>query len=160
MAASIDAEGCATALQLLGPCKGMQAQVEALAAALAASAVGEAVLVAQLSAVAGAAERMQEARAAREREYCVQREAAWLAALEENSRHMRCGMQYRYRAPLLCLPGFMLSSHGRAQRLMLCVGGAGAWRTSMRQQRRRMHGAGRRHKLCACLRRLHAAQNW
>ena len=90
----------------MGPCHGMQAQVEALAAALAASAVGEAVLVAQLSAVAGAVERMQEARAAREREYCVQREAAWLAALEENARRMRCGMHDRHRAELLCLRGF------------------------------------------------------
>lgn len=84
----------------------MQAQVEALAAALAASAVGEAVLVAQLFAVAAAAERMQEERAAREQEYCVQREAAWLAALEEDSRRMRCGMHDRHRAPLLRLPGF------------------------------------------------------
>ena len=80
---------------LHGTRRGTQAQVEALAAALAASAVGEAVLVAQLSAVTGAAERMQEARAAREREYCVQREAAWLAALEESARRMRCGMHGR-----------------------------------------------------------------
>ena len=159
-AASSNAKGSATALQLLGPCKGKHAQVEALAAALAASAVGEAVLVAQLSAVAGAAERMQEARAAREREYCVQREAAWLAALEEDSRRMRCGMHDQHRAPLLCLPAFNAVSHASALRLMLCVGCAGAWRTTMRQQRRRMHGAGRRHKLRACLRRLHAAQNW
>ena len=106
MAAFCDAKGSATAGQLLGPCKGMHAQVTALAAALAALAVGEAVLLAQLSAVAGAAGRMQEARAAREREYCVQQEAAWLAALEENARHMRCDMHDRRRAALLCLHGF------------------------------------------------------
>lgn len=70
-----------------------QAPVEALAAALAASAAGEAMLVARLSAVAGAAQRMQDARVAGEREYCVQREAAWLAALEEEARRMQCGLQ-------------------------------------------------------------------
>ena len=82
------------------------AQVEALAAALAAAASGEAVLAARLSAVASAAERMQEARAARERECRAQREAAWLAALGEGSKRMQCGVHNCKKTPLLCPSGY------------------------------------------------------
>ena len=98
-----------------------QAQVEALAAALAASAVGEAVLTAQLSAVAGAAERMQETRAAREREYCTQREAAWLAALEEESRRMQCGMHDDRRlCRSACLASVLCQTWRRTEARVLC----------------------------------------
>ncbi|KAK9836191.1 hypothetical protein WJX81_008068 [Elliptochloris bilobata] len=68
---------------------GQQAELEALAAALAGAAAGEAALIVRLSAVAGTVGRMQEARVQREREYTMRREAAWQAALEEEGRRLR-----------------------------------------------------------------------
>ena len=67
-----------------------QAQVDTLAAMLAEAAAGEAALTARLAAVAGETRRMQGARAEREREYRIQREVEWQAALDEEGRLVRC----------------------------------------------------------------------
>lgn len=61
-----------------------------MAATLAEAAAGEAALTARLAAVAGETRRMQGARAEREREYRIQREVEWQAALDEEGRLVRC----------------------------------------------------------------------